>query len=709
MSRRARLLHVSLAALIALGGVGLTTAAPAGAVGADTVVPTDGVWGLDLAGGVLSTVEKAPNGDQEVTNRTVSADGATVGAVSRRGFAGTLANGTHAERVPCEAPGGCVPLRATGNGNVGYYVVAADGTERAQVWTAPNAYAMVSATSLTGGRFMDASGRFYVHAAASTGKEYAGAVNRYRSEDVGLTRAATAAAVWGTRLWTPGSGAGVVTSYDLKTKKTVTTVSTGAPCTVAELQVAGRWLYWNCGADGAAGVYDLTAQKNIAVPSGPALLGDGYLVQHDRTAGKLLLTDFHTGTAQPARTVADLPAGSTADQRRLTWAVDRFGGDIAYVGQDKAVHIVQSGVPSQPLAKIESDVDGPTVDPGGHDYGSTTWHSTFQYSKPASWSFTLKDSLGRAVRTVTGSGAEADVAWDGKTDAGTYAYNGAYTWTLTATAADGAGTSTTTGAVTLYGGLQGHHDQGGDRLGELLTLNSSGGLTLHYGDGTGTFVRKQSGSGWAAGTVAVPFGDMGSDRCADLLVRTPAGELRRYAGKCGTSAYVPGSSHTSLGTGWNAYNVLTAPGDLTGDGRVDLLARKASTGDIYVFANDGHGKLLAGKKIRSAWTTYTHIVGVGDLNGDGIGDVLARRKDGTVFRYDGAGDGTLKDRVTVFTAWGATYNTLVGVGDITGDGKADLVVRDSSGNLYRNDGKGNGSFTSRTKIATGWNVYKGVF
>ncbi|WP_415924626.1 hypothetical protein [Streptomyces sp. MI02-7b] len=38
-----------------------------------------------------------------------------------------------------------------------------------------------------------------------------------------------------------------------------------------------------------------------------------------------------------------------------------------------------------------------------------------------------------------------------------------------------------------------------------------------------------------------------------------------------------------------------------------------------------------------------------------------------------------------------------------------MVARDTSGNLYRNDGKGNGSFGSRVKVATGWQGYKGLF
>ncbi|MFD4414319.1 hypothetical protein ACFVXW_24075 [Streptomyces sp. NPDC058251] len=69
----------------------------------------------------------------------------------------------------------------------------------------------------------------------------------------------------------------------------------------------------------------------------------------------------------------------------------------------------------------------------------------------------------------------------------------------------------------------------------------------------------------------------------------------------------------------------------------------------------------------------------------------------------------MKDRVKVFSGWGASYNAVVGVGDITGDGKSDLVGRDTSGGLYRNDNKGNGSFGSRVKIASGWQGYKGLF
>ncbi|MFE9093041.1 hypothetical protein [Streptomyces sp. NPDC007264] len=167
--------------------------------------------------------------------------------------------------------------------------------------------------------------------------------------------------------------------------------------------------------------------------------------------------------------------------------------------------------------------------------------------------------------------------------------------------------------------------------------------------------------------------------------------------------------YTSLGTGWNAYDSLTVPGDLTGDSRPNLLARKKSTGDVYLFAARSDGSLAAGKKIRTAWTGYTKIVGAGDLDsygyGYGYGDVLARDRAGTLYRYSGTGTGLLRDRVKVFSNWGGSYNAVVG----DGDGKNDLVERDTAGDLYRNNGDGKESFGPRVRIATGWQGYRGIF
>ncbi|MGW2701638.1 hypothetical protein [Streptomyces sp. NPDC001340] len=103
----------------------------------------------------------------------------------------------------------------------------------------------------------------------------------------------------------------MVTAKDLKTGKTTDTLNTGAPCVPKELQAVVRWIHWSCRPSATAGVWDRTAKKNIPVPSGQALLGDGYLVRQDTAAGALLLIAFADGTAT-TRKIGDLAAGSSS-------------------------------------------------------------------------------------------------------------------------------------------------------------------------------------------------------------------------------------------------------------------------------------------------------------------------------------------------------------------------------------------------------------
>ncbi|WP_406094498.1 FG-GAP repeat domain-containing protein [Streptomyces sp. NBC_01013] len=691
-----------------------TTVVPAEAapVAAPAVVATTGTYGLDFSGGRLNTVEQSPSGDRVVYERQVSADGVTVGERQSRGYVGPFANGAHLRSVPCDM-GACVELVGAGNGSFG--VVFVDGEGDNAGLESMN-YRM-SGTSHYGGplypagttKIVDLTGRSWVANGGSTAEQQAGVHPSYRATADPVVRKPTAASVWGTTLWAATSTTGALTATDLGQRKVVQTLATGAPCVIKEVRTVGRWIYWNCGTTGAAGVYDRTANKSFTVPSGPALVGDGYLVRHDRTAGKLLLTDFHTGKAAAPRAVADLPAGKTADQRRLTWAVDKFGGDIAYLDAARSIHIVPSGVPAQPLAKLASDVAEPYIDIKGM-YGPEAWLSTWQFNKPVTWTYTVKDVTGRTVRTLKGgSGTETGVEWDGRTDTGKFAVNSRHTWTLRATAEDGSGMYTTSGSITVSGGTAGFHDQGFLSTGDLVTLNPSGGLTVQFGQTSGRFEGKKTGTGWPAGTLAVPFADTGSDRCAELLVRIPGGELRQYTGRCGQSGYTPKSSHTTIGKGWQQFDVLTSPGDLNGDGRADLLARQTTTGDMYLFPGAAGGKFAPKVRIYTNWKTYAQITGVGDITGDGRADLLCHDRKGGLWRYNGLGNGRFAPRAQVFSGWGSSYNAMVGVGDLTGDGKNDIVVRDSAGKLFRNNGNGKGSFGPRTQIATGWKAYKGLF
>ncbi|MBA4861066.1 VCBS repeat-containing protein [Streptomyces sp. PSKA54] len=408
-------------------------------------------------------------------------------------------------------------------------------------------------------------------------------------------------------------------------------------------------------------------------------------------------------------------------------AADFVHGEVA-AGTDGAATAVWSGTQNDVTRLYGSRtewpalaVSGSTV-PGtaalrGTTASSTAWAPTWQLTRPtSSWSLVLTDSAGRTVRTLTGTADGLTVAptWNGRTGSGVHAPNGPLKWKLSATSTDAtSATVLASGTLTVTGGAAVSRDFGGtsatpDGTGDLLTLNSSGGLTFQLGKrSSGTFSGKLSGSGWATSIKAIPFGDLSGDRCNDVLVRLSSGSLRLYKPGCG-KAVTPSTSYTSLGTGWGQYNLLTSPGDISGDGRPDLIARSSSTGAVYLYKGTSTGKLSSRVKLYSDWSGYKKIVGVGDITGDGIGDLIAQNKANDLYRYTGTGSGTFRARAKVFSAWGSSYNTVVGVGDITGDGKADIVSRDTSGNVWRNNGTGTGSFSSRTKIATGWGGYKSL-
>ncbi|CAM5490678.1 FlgD Ig-like domain-containing protein OS=Streptomyces aurantiogriseus OX=66870 GN=GCM10010251_03360 PE=4 SV=1 [Streptomyces aurantiogriseus] len=346
---------------------------------------------------------------------------------------------------------------------------------------------------------------------------------------------------------------------------------------------------------------------------------------------------------------------------------------------------------------------------------ASAWAPAWQANSPVtSWTLTLTDTAGRTLRTLTGAPGTTTVAasWNGRTTSGAWAANGKVSWTLKATQSGYAGTPTlASGTLTVAGGAPVLRDFGGasalpDGVGDLLTLTSTGRLQLRYG--TLNSVR-DLGTGWPTTIRAVPFGDLSGDRCNDVLVRLSSGAVRLYKPACG-GALTPTTSYTTLATsGWNQYDVLTAPGDLTKDGLPDLLARNASTGAVYLYKGTSTGKLSARVKLYDNWKTYKKVVGVGDLNGDGIGDLLAQDKADNLYRYLGTGRGTFTARVKLYANWGASYNLVIGAGDVTGDRKADLVARDTAGVLYRLPGTGTGGFGARVKVGTGWGAYKGVF
>ncbi|WP_086824051.1 VCBS repeat-containing protein [Streptomyces sp. NRRL B-24572] len=279
---------------------------------------------------------------------------------------------------------------------------------------------------------------------------------------------------------------------------------------------------------------------------------------------------------------------------------------------------------------------------------------------PLSWTLSRTGATVNVelVHTATGkratvqaylSGGTYTAKWDGLLGDSVTAYNGDYTWKLTATP----------------------HDKIGPDL---------------VASGSFKVVHKPTSH---------DFDDNGS---SDLLVRNGNGELFVHDGY--TNRWGPtwqDENPVRIGTGWNTYDQLVAPGNIAGSSYADIVARD-KTGVLWL--HQGAGRTLAPRvRVGGGWQIYDQLTGGSDLNGDGRPDLLARDKTGVLWLYKGTGSVTspFATRVKVGGGWGV-YNTITATENIGGAAAGDLVARDAAGVLWLYLGRGDGTFASRTRI-----------
>ncbi|MFB6896210.1 FG-GAP repeat domain-containing protein [Streptomyces hydrogenans] len=260
-----------------------------------------------------------------------------------------------------------------------------------------------------------------------------------------------------------------------------------------------------------------------------------------------------------------------------------------------------------------------------------------------------------------------------------------------------------------------------------------------------TFVPRQSGNASALAANVTPYNNLyGVNSAGDIWGYTPVGggAIQRLADKSGwgwtsykhfTQAdmdadrgsdgfyavrsdgrlnYTDGGPVRDIGGGWGIYNKVFSAANTGGGAADDILARD-SAGVLWHYLGYGNGALTQRTRIGSGWNAYTQIAGKGDVSGDGKADIVARDRNGVLWLYKGTGSRTspFTGRTRIGSGWN-TYNLLVSSGDLTGDGRADLVARDGSGALYLYKGKGSSTspYSGRVKIGTsGWNGFRAMF
>ncbi|WP_405871798.1 VCBS repeat-containing protein [Streptomyces zaomyceticus] len=98
-----------------------------------------------------------------------------------------------------------------------------------------------------------------------------------------------------------------------------------------------------------------------------------------------------------------------------------------------------------------------------------------------------------------------------------------------------------------------------------------------------------------------------------------------------------------------------------------------------------------------------------DLNDNGSTDIVARDASGALWRDDThdwpiGGRVTAAGRTKIGTGWNI-YDRIEAAGNLAGNPAGDFVARDTAGVLWSYLGNGNGTLAARTRIGSGWNTY----
>ena len=236
----------------------------------------------------------------------------------------------------------------------------------------------------------------------------------------------------------------------------------------------------------------------------------------------------------------------------------------------------------------------------------------------------------------------------------------------------------------------------------LASATEAGSMTIVRVDySNGSYYWWTPFGSFFTGGATVALADVNKDGIDDIIVASGPGIpalVRVWNGK--TRALL--ADYTPLGGFAGGLNV--AAGDVNGDGAADIVVGVKQGGASVVTVISG----LSGQRLgqfHAYWPGYQGGIqlGVGDVNHDGRADVVvapgtaglaARMK---VFDGRSIAPGLLPtDLVTPFFAFTSAYTGAINVtvGDITGDGYADIVV-------------GNGAGIARFRIYSGADVTAG--
>ncbi len=264
-------------------------------------------------------------------------------------------------------------------------------------------------------------------------------------------------------------------------------------------------------------------------------------------------------------------------------------------------------------------------------------------------------------------------------------------------------------------------DINNDKKLDLVTSDGSGNVFTFLGQGNGKFTA-QPGMPLAATSDSSPYlvvvADFNGDGTLDILDTNGLSTNTVSLGR-GDGTFRGAQMYGYSANGSSGHNIVTA--DFNGDGIPDVAYSWALNGgksprDFAIMLGSPHGALGAPSYVTagSCNNNYVNAIATGDVNGDGIADIVATLsdvasagcQDHTVAVLFGKGNGQFDKPVYYATAATAQEGSVY-LADVTGDHKLDIVTENSDGSISVLVNKGTGTFSTAPLIKSTAAIYPG--
>ena len=414
--------------------------------------------------------------------------------------------------------------------------------------------------------------------------------------------------------------------------------------------------------------------------------------------------------SRPVRGVQETPNASRQGHAHFAHAksVSKNGPSATTAGFVSATQIPAGGAPQQQTFKADVNGDGKS-DIVSLVYNSVSGNSVYSISVALGNGDGTFQSPALTTLPNNDPVLVGDLNGDGKADVVQIHLNAPSNFDVWISDSNGdakfthalQGATFSISDINVLGGVL--TDLNGDGKLDLLAIDvSNPGQVWHLlGNGDGTF---QNGTSTALTTFApdgLVFADFNGDGKIDFAGLNYTSEqvdvyLQSSSGFTFTQA---GSSLLTPNAVYDTCNL--AAGDLTGDGRAEIVSTNCGDQNLTVYVNNGDGTFQTGVYYGSAAApngsnanVQPRAATIADVNGDGKADIVVSNRDGSdVTVLLGHGDGTVTVPTVGYAVGGYPRHPPL-VGDFNGDGLPDILVADDEFSYVYLKGYGDGTFRS---------------